>query len=255
MKEEWRSVVVDGKEHPWYSVSNHGNVRSHLRKKSLGVGKGSCTIYDPNFYKDLILVKDKNHDGSLRKMRVNLHFPEDFFEDYQYKKRRPNDPNVVRKCSVHELVMGSFRPIKQYPPDRLKHCWSDAPEDVKIWVEQTTIINHIHHDPSNNRLDNLEYVTPRENSHAAVKHYGGNVSNKNKKDDEFLTIIRPEFNLLLQEWEDGRIEFHGDEGEKIYAMLEEINKGRDESISDTFWDIIRKYDESDLMEVISNEKS
>ena len=28
MKEEWRTVVIDGKENPWYSVSNLGNVVS-----------------------------------------------------------------------------------------------------------------------------------------------------------------------------------------------------------------------------------
>ena len=82
MKEEWRTVVVDGKEHPWYSVSNFGNIRSHLRQKSLGVGRGSHTIFNPNFYKDLSLHKKKNADGSINKMVSNLRFPEDFFEDF-----------------------------------------------------------------------------------------------------------------------------------------------------------------------------
>ena len=40
MKEEWRTVVIDGKEDPWYSVSNLGNVRSHLQNISLEVPIG-----------------------------------------------------------------------------------------------------------------------------------------------------------------------------------------------------------------------
>ena len=256
MKEEWRTVVVDGKKHPWYSVSNFGNVRTHLQNISLGRHRGFNRSFNPNLCKDLTPIERKNQDGSISRLEVKFQFPEDFFEDYQYRKKRDTDSNVRKPCSVHKLVMEAFRPMDEYPPDRLEDCWNDIPEDAKTWIKETVTINHIDHDPANNCVDNLEYVTQRENTRAAVKHYGGNCANKGKKkDDEFLTIIRPEFNFLLQEWEDGRIEFHGDEGEKIYAMLEEMNKGRDESISDTFWDIIRKYDESDLMEVISNEKT
>ena len=203
MKEEWRTVVIHGKEHPWYSVSNFGNIRSHLRQKSLG-NKGSCTIYDPNFYKDLAHTRKKYENGSLAKMIANLYFPEDFFEDYQYSKRHSNSSTVSRKCSVHELVMETFRPMDEYPPDRLKDCWNDIPEDAKTWIKEAVIINHIDHDPSNNYLDNLEYVTPRENSRAATKHYGGNMANKNKGDD-CIKFIDPVFNPLLKEWYGGEI--------------------------------------------------
>ena len=33
MKEEWRNVVVEGKEHYWYEISNYGVLKSHLRRE------------------------------------------------------------------------------------------------------------------------------------------------------------------------------------------------------------------------------
>jgi len=238
MKEEWRSVVVGGKEHPWYSVSNLGNIRSHLQNKSLG-NWGFNKDYNPNYHKDMVLIKNKRHKTYFR-LEVNLQFPKNFFEDYDYYKH-PNSSNTVsKKCSVHELVMGAFRPLDDFPPDRLKNCWNDIPEDAKIWIKQTVVINHIDHDPSNNRVDNLEYVTPKENTLAAIKHYGGNLANKNKEDD-WLKITDPVFNPLLQEYEDGEIQFIGQEGEKYYNMFEELAKERGKSMgSEFYFEIIKE---------------
>ena len=252
MKEEWRPIVIDGKVHLWYSVSNHGNARSHLRQESLG-NYGSRTIYDPNFYKDLTQYPAKNRDGSVARIKLNLKFPDDFFEDYQYV--RASNCTVSRDCSMHELVMGAFRPMDEYPPDRLKEDWNSTPESAKTWIKESVYINHIDHDPSNNRVDNLEYVTPRENARAAIRHYGGNVANKGKQNnDEFIIVTEPKFNLLLQEWEDGDIEFLGEKGEECYNMLEEIAKQRDESVRDTFFDIVEKYINEKECELNENTK-
>ena len=236
MKEEWKTVVIDGKENPWYSVSNLGNVRSHLQNKPLG-GYGFGRSYNPNFCKDLSLFKRKRKDGFIHKMEVSLQFPEDFFEEYQYSKKRHSDSNVLRNLSVHQLVMGAFRPMDDYPPDRLKDCWNVIPEDAKTWIKECVYINHIDHDPSNNHVDNLEYVTPRENTRAAVKHYGGHVANKGKG-DKWLKVIEPVFNPLFQEWEDGEIQFIGQEGEKYYNMFEDLAKERGKSLSEVYFESI-----------------
>ena len=244
MKEEWRTVVIDGKEHPWYSVSNLGNVCSHLKKKSHG-GRGGFYISHDLSYRRPIKPRKVLHKGSLLAMSFSLKFPEDFFE-HQYCKSHKNSSNVSKDCLVHKLVMAAFRPMDEYPPDRLKDCWDHIPEDAKIWIKETVTINHKNHNPCDNNVDNLEYVTQRENSRAAKKHYGGNMANKGKQnDDEFIVFTDPKWNPLYQEWEDIKVEFHGKEGKECYNMLEAIAKDRGISPDDAFSEVIREGIESE----------
>ena len=74
---------------------------------------------------------------------------------------------------LHQVMMQTFRPIDKYPPDRLKDCWEDIPEQAKQWIRETAIINHKDHNPLNCLLDNLEWVTFRENTQKSVNYYGG----------------------------------------------------------------------------------
>ena len=67
--------------------------------------------------------------------------------------------------------MQTFKPIDKYPPDRLKDCWKDIPEQAKQWIRETAIINHKDHNPLNCLLDNLEWVTFRENTQKSVDYY------------------------------------------------------------------------------------
>ena len=128
----------------------------------------------------------------------------------------------------------------------MKDCWDHIPEDAKIWIKETVTINHKNHNPCDNNVDNLEYVTQRENSRAAKKHYGGNMANKGKQnDDEFIVFTDPKWNPLYQEWEDIKVEFHGKEGKECYNMLEAIAKDRGISPDDAFSEVIREGIESE----------
>jgi len=236
-EEVWKNVVIEGKVHPWYSVSNYGNVVSHIRQIIGGHGGGSKTDYSP-LYKNFL----KRKSSGSRYQYIEMSFPSDFFDDGDYEYRSSGKGTVKRKRYIHQLVMETFRPMDKFPPEKLQECWSDIPETAKNWIKQTIIINHIDHNPHNNRLDNLEYTTQKGNSHAAVKHY----QDKDNDNECGIRIIDPVFNPLLQEWEDGEIQFFGKNGEEVYGMLEEISNSRGDSIEDTFWNIIREYGEMEF---------
>jgi len=177
MIEEWRNAVIDGKVHEWYSISNYGRCASHIKLNHKTSGRGGCIkTIDKNQFK--ILKPVRKYQNPKRKDIVqcathSFAFPPDFFEDYDYAKLKGGaDGNVVRNCKLHRLVMEAFKPIDIFPPNRLKECWNDTPEAAKKWIRETAYVNHIDHNPDNNHVDNLEWVTPRENSRAAIKLYG-----------------------------------------------------------------------------------
>jgi|TARA_Y100000296_G_C5114068_1_gene226746 hypothetical protein len=207
--EIWKSIVVDGKVHPWYSVSTKGRVASHFGNKSMGKTlspklpgfKGWDRSYDPEYCR---LIKPapsykNNHDPNKRDIygntlkvgdkiimctRVSLRLPWDFFQDinmygseYQYPiqglESNMNGKCCQRTMSIHKLVANTHMSVDDFPPERLVDVYDTLPESVKQWIRETVVINHIDHDPTNNDISNLEYVTPRENCHKAVKQYGG----------------------------------------------------------------------------------
>jgi len=174
MNEEIKPVIVDGIEIPGYFVSNFGRVFTSLSKRrSNGKYVGSYVSEQKSEMKP---SKEMNgRSGQLSGLRVELTFAPGTFGDYSYRKL---DNKETRKIYVHQLVMQAFRPVLDYPPEVLKPYWDSTPNEVKKWIAKSVIINHMDHDPSNNFVDNLEYVTARENSRAAVKHYGGNLANR-----------------------------------------------------------------------------
>lgn len=176
MKEEFREVIFDGKKIPGYYVSNFGNVYTTIkfRRNRLGQYEG---IY---FSENKTLLKpslNRSTNGTHISLTVNLRIPNDLFE-YNYRKETETSGKI--KLRVHRLVMEAFQPMMEYPPERLKPFWDQVPYEVKLWICESPIIDHIDHNPRNNRLDNLQYVTPRENSRNAKDFYGGNVANKGK---------------------------------------------------------------------------
>lgn len=189
-----KEVIVDGRVVPGYYVSNLGNVYSTV--KSGRIGNRFCGRCISNLDEKRLLKPRIRQNGLRQSLYVNLCFTKDLFDDYNYAPSNKSSTTCSKNIYVHQLVMNAFRPIMDYPPKALEPYWNTIHPEVKKWIAQTVLINHIDHNASNNRLDNLEYVTPRENSRLSVKHYGGNTANANKitipkkKEEKKITLLQ-----------------------------------------------------------------
>ncbi len=156
-------VTIQGKPVPGYFVSPDGTV--YCSRQKVRNTKGHIIGY--RVTKQKKMMKLNSRSKTREHLFVNISIPNDLIErDYDYVTKASD--SYQRKYYVHQLVMNAFKPIDKYPPDRLKDYWNDLPEPVKQWIRETAVINHIDHNPKNNHVDNLEWVTPRENSIKAV---------------------------------------------------------------------------------------
>jgi hypothetical protein len=87
---------------------------------------------------------------------------------------------------MHKLVMWHFNYLSDNSEQIgiTKEEWESMPQRAKDIIMQSMEINHIDHDHTNNRLDNLEYVTTMENAQAyrdsdKFKEYMERVSGQN----------------------------------------------------------------------------
>lgn len=98
----------------------------------------------------------------LKELVYTFTIPYGFFPEYTHKLREGRK-NSKFPLSAHRAVMETWRPIDEYPPIP-KEDWDKCPESAKQWIRDTAIIDHIDDDPSNNHVDNLRWVTPKENN-------------------------------------------------------------------------------------------
>jgi len=97
----------------------------------------------------------------------------DFFPDYTYITRK-NRSTISLKIAIHRAVMETWKSIDENPPETLAKEWNQIitpemvgqpriPENYKQWVKDTALVDHIDADPTNNNLDNLRWVIPKDN--------------------------------------------------------------------------------------------
>tara|TARA_X000000368_G_C22533151_1_gene494441 strand:+ start:30 stop:488 length:459 start_codon:yes stop_codon:yes gene_type:complete len=130
-EEEFRTIHRSGKMVENYFVSKSGDVYSGKTKKLRKQSKRGNPNNYGNVYNN---VPIRDFDGT------------------------------ILNCSIHRAVMETWKPIDEYPPDQLKDDWDKAPESFKQWVRDSAFVDHIDGDKENNHVNNLRWVTPRQNN-------------------------------------------------------------------------------------------
>lgn len=127
--EEWRPVVYQNEVSDTYIVSNYGGVKGPQGKRLKWQVRSKKSI---KHYAAVTIAQPGR--------------------------------NVRQKADVHVLVANAFLPLTEETlPEPLQGFGLD--ENALIFVRTLMNVDHIDDDPKNPRLDNLRYVSPRQNNH------------------------------------------------------------------------------------------
>jgi len=149
----------------------------------------NCEIYSSKSDRYLALQTDRNQ----KYLKLSLNIPIDLFPEDDFEYSKDNDKSSRVSFDAHRIVKEAWHPIDLYPPTRLEEEWNQVitadmvgqpriPDNWKQWVRETAAIDHVDGNPKNNNLDNLEYVTPKENNKYRKEHEFAKISGKESED-------------------------------------------------------------------------
>ena len=136
--EVWKPIITDRYDASEYQISQHGNI---LGKKGQKLKWVSINGY--------MLV-------AIRLRKSN--YTSDFIPPSRDSLSDIRSQNI----SVHRIVAELFLP--KPVPLRFSQLWPTLDKKQRDWIQSVYIVDHIDDDPSNPHVDNLRWVTPRENN-------------------------------------------------------------------------------------------
>ena len=105
---------------------------------------------------------------------------------------------VARECAVHKLVINSFKPLYKYlPPFIDRGDFNETPKSIQLLLSEVLVINHIDHDRKNNKLNNLERMTNRQNTMASVEYRKKNKTADTNPDSKMCTICNCSKSIIM----------------------------------------------------------
>jgi len=150
-EEEFKPLMRFQKVVPGYFVTKDGRVFSLKSNKFLRPRKK----YTANHHSE----------KRLKELAFNVSAPKELITEYNFSDKSGRLNNSIELyISNHRATAEAWMSIDDFPPPQLKECWDVLPEEAKQWVRDTAIVDHKDDDPSNNHVDNLQWVIPKDNN-------------------------------------------------------------------------------------------
>tara|TARA_B100001094_G_C17955217_1_gene682623 strand:+ start:115 stop:807 length:693 start_codon:yes stop_codon:yes gene_type:complete len=136
--EVWKPIITDRYDASEYQISQYGNV--------LGKRGQKLKWWKSNGY-----------------MKLSLHLkPSDFTSDFIPQSQDIQTDRRNQNIAVHRIVAELFLP--KPVPLRFSQLWPTLDKKQRDWIQSVYIVDHIDNDRSNPHVDNLRWVTTRENN-------------------------------------------------------------------------------------------
>ena len=163
--EEWKPI--------WgfsgYEISSYGRCASHWKMDRRKGQRCDGNFIDESYIRFIGGTSNKGyiHVALRRPSGLEESHPLSYYN--KLTEGKPDKVGIVRvHIPMHKLVMWHFNYLSDNSEQIgiTKEEWESMPQRAKDIIMQSMEINHIDHYHTNNRLDNLEYVTKMENAQA-----------------------------------------------------------------------------------------